>query len=115
MSEYKAPAQTLFIADSSLWAIGYSDNVGYQDIYCPIGTHPEAGLHDCFRDTCSSNHGTVIPPAGWVTKRHHGGANCVFMDGHAKWFKYERLRDSNPANDIWGHTTTPPGGDAWRC
>jgi len=113
LADYKAPAETLFICDSSLWnRLGSAyDNVGYQDVYCPIGKHPKSGLHDCFRDQCTTNNGKNLPPSCWVARRHNGGANCVFMDGHAKWFKYERLIDPNPATDLWGHTTAGEGGD----
>jgi prepilin-type N-terminal cleavage/methylation domain-containing protein/prepilin-type processing-associated H-X9-DG protein len=119
LAEFRSPASTIFIADSSLWArLGSAyDNVGYQDIYCPIGTHPLSGLHDCFRDNCSGydavNGTAVVPPSGWVARRHSGGANCVFMDGHAKWYKYERLRDPNPANDLWGHDSGEGGDRGW--
>jgi prepilin-type N-terminal cleavage/methylation domain-containing protein/prepilin-type processing-associated H-X9-DG protein len=115
VAEVSAPAATIFIADSSLWAITGDEAVGYQDIYCPIGVHEPVGqnLHDCFRDKCSTgqtglNLEPLPPGSGWVSKRHQGGANVTFMDGHAKWYPYSRLRDTNPANDIWGHTTTPP-------
>jgi prepilin-type processing-associated H-X9-DG protein len=47
--------------------------------------------------------------AGWnvhfVSARHSGGGNVVFMDGHAKWFKQENIihRFSNGENhwDQW--------------
>jgi prepilin-type processing-associated H-X9-DG protein len=116
-SEYKAPANTLFVADSSIWARpglwGLADS-GWQDVYCPIATHPEAGLHDCFRDNCSSNNGAVRPPSCWISKRHNEGSNCTFVDGHTKWYKYDVITNPNPpaGGDIWGHTTTPRGGDA---
>jgi prepilin-type N-terminal cleavage/methylation domain-containing protein/prepilin-type processing-associated H-X9-DG protein len=115
MAEMQAPAATIFIADSSLWSInGNDESNGYQDIYCPIGLHyPEgANLHDCFRDQCTTGKGTGLEPlppgSGWVSRRHMMGANAVFMDGHAKWHSYKRLRETDPAQDIWGHTTTPP-------
>jgi len=116
MSEYKRPASTMFIQDSATWpgaAWGEtSDFVGWQDVYCPIGTHPRSGLHDCFRDQCTGakKNPPVNPPSGWTARRHSGGANCTFVDGHAKWYKYERLRDPNPADDIWGHDSGE-GGD----
>ncbi|MCC6445625.1 MAG: prepilin-type N-terminal cleavage/methylation domain-containing protein [Armatimonadetes bacterium] len=115
LAQITAPANTIFIADSSTWARFGNDNAGYQDIYCPIGKHADAGLHDCFRDNCSSNDGKLLPPSGWISKRHAGGANCVFMDGHAKWYKYETLVDPNPAVDLWGHTTSGSSGNGNQC
>jgi prepilin-type processing-associated H-X9-DG protein len=115
LPDYKRPSNTIFIQDSSTWGRGGGENVGYQDVYCPIGMHPLSGLHDCFRDNCSSGGssggpGPTWPATGWTARRHSGGANNVFMDGHAKWYKYERLRDGNKANDIWGHDSGE-GGD----
>lgn len=33
--------------------------------------------------------------ASRVTKRHNGGANVVFYDGHAKWMKQEKIADTS--------------------
>jgi len=77
-AEVTAPATTIFMTDSSHWALNGNDFEGHQDVYCPIGTHPESGLHDCFRDVCSTgkccqNLEPNPPGSGWISKRHQGG------------------------------------------
>jgi prepilin-type N-terminal cleavage/methylation domain-containing protein/prepilin-type processing-associated H-X9-DG protein len=37
-----------------------------------------------------------------VAERHFDGVNCVFVDGHVKWVRYEIL--STNKDDIWGNT-----------
>ena len=45
-----------------------------------------------------------------ITRRHVGGANCMFMDGHAKWYTYNAIVwERSPEKEIWGHFTAPEG------
>jgi prepilin-type N-terminal cleavage/methylation domain-containing protein/prepilin-type processing-associated H-X9-DG protein len=37
--------------------------------------------------------------------RHQGGANYIFFDGHAKWYRLEQTID--PANPLWGDKWYP--------
>lgn len=39
------------------------------------------------------NDGTFVPfgMLDWPAKRHMGGGNHFFVDGHAKWYRYEQL------------------------
>jgi prepilin-type N-terminal cleavage/methylation domain-containing protein/prepilin-type processing-associated H-X9-DG protein len=45
------------------------------------------------------NDGIFIPFGGldWPAKRHLGGGNHLFVDGHAKWYRYEELVNVSPA------------------
>ena len=46
-----------------------------------------------------------------VTKRHRGGANVLFFDGHVGWFTHDEIeRDDLPYNTYWGI----PGRLRWR-
>ena len=38
---------------------------------------------------CPEYHTHTFPPVWAVQKRHQGGSNYLFFDGHAKWMKYE--------------------------
>ena len=55
---------------------------------------------------CSGADLAIIPNA---TQRHLEGANYVFFDGHAKWFKgASKDQASNIYNAATGFTTTTP-------
>jgi prepilin-type processing-associated H-X9-DG protein len=40
--------------------------------------------------------GSGSPRPGWtrISKRHSGGANVLWVDGHAKWDRRERLEQT---------------------
>jgi len=44
--------------------------------------------------------GTIDPVTELNTRRHQGGANYVFVDGHAKWQRFEQTW-SPPARNWW--------------
>jgi len=39
---------------------------------------------------CPEYHTHTFPPVWAVQKRHQGGSNYLFYDGHAKWCRYEQ-------------------------
>lgn len=39
---------------------------------------------------CPDYHTHSFPPVWPVQKRHQGGSNYLFYDGHAKWLRYEQ-------------------------
>jgi len=39
---------------------------------------------------CPDYHTHTFPPVWAVQRRHQGGSNYAFFDGHAKWLKYEQ-------------------------
>jgi len=43
------------------------------------------------------NDGTFVPDEGRdrPARRHMGGGNHFFVDGHAKWYRYEDLVDTS--------------------
>jgi prepilin-type N-terminal cleavage/methylation domain-containing protein/prepilin-type processing-associated H-X9-DG protein len=77
-----------------------SFSAGYLRTYCPqtgTATDMPHGTASC---------ATLKASAG-VDPRHNGGANALFVDGHAKWIKIESLlapeTDANHPVDLWGH------------
>lgn len=63
------------------------------------------------------NDGTFVPFAGdtpsqgqldWPARRHFGGGNHVFVDGHAKWYPYTELVKVSAAGKPIGKT------DLWK-
>jgi prepilin-type N-terminal cleavage/methylation domain-containing protein/prepilin-type processing-associated H-X9-DG protein len=55
---------------------------------------------------------TVVDPRTELqVDRHSGGANCVFLDGHAKWHRFEQLwnPEANPPLNAFDPNTAAPG------
>ncbi len=102
LSQITRPAQTIMYADNAAkqnmaTCVGEPDTEydGPNVLYCPY----------CYQGTFCwgmTGNGTGI------SKRHNGGANAAFVDGHVKWYPQSRLMDwGGPvADNLWGH----PGG-----
>jgi prepilin-type N-terminal cleavage/methylation domain-containing protein/prepilin-type processing-associated H-X9-DG protein len=88
------PSQTVLLADSARDSDCNTANDGMESgdlmcIYCPLnGGCPRA-----------MGNGTA------VTNRHSQGANGVFADGHAAWYKQSQWISTGMtvSNDLWGH------------
>lgn len=52
---------------------------------------------DTFRDTdgtvYTEDPNTGTSPNRVIFSRHNGGGNCLFVDGHVKWLRAQRVRD----------------------
>jgi len=79
------PARTLYIADSS-YSPDSNQNAGWQDIKCPLLPHKKKLASQL--DVYVSGKQFGGPDNANISRRHAGGANGVFMDGHAKWSSY---------------------------
>jgi prepilin-type N-terminal cleavage/methylation domain-containing protein/prepilin-type processing-associated H-X9-DG protein len=100
LAAFEEPARTLFLADSAPLP-GGNQAQGWQDIKCPMA-HRQPLANDVDR--------YVVPVPGVgphnsnVSKRHQGGANGVFMDGHAKWYPFDAIVNQRErGKEIWGH------------
>jgi len=104
-AEIHIPAGTLAIADSQGSGTRPCDNddpsdPDYINLQC-LGNHGYAidppQLPPCKygpgpnRYATGGTPGVRVPPAA----RHSGGANVVFVDGHAKWMRVEELNADN--------------------
>ena len=79
MGYYNYPAEQLLFMDSE------SGTTSYNWVYCPEYT------------TDGGN--------GYVAKRHNGGANVAFLDGHCKWLSNSKLRSTDADGyRMWAHT-----------
>jgi prepilin-type N-terminal cleavage/methylation domain-containing protein/prepilin-type processing-associated H-X9-DG protein len=98
-SNFKEPARIVLAGDSVANLPG-CNKIAWQDLQCGVGPHPEGGA-DCLLDLFT----TACPEASiWhVSDRHSGGANFVFVDGHAKWYRYEAAHNIEPNTQIFGH------------
>jgi prepilin-type N-terminal cleavage/methylation domain-containing protein/prepilin-type processing-associated H-X9-DG protein len=103
MASLSRPAQTVLVADTA--GLGCSlpsprlpmeeeiEVRGPNIIYCPV-CYP-TGIHCAPGDV--AGHGTGI------SRRHNGGSNGCFADGHAKWMSQQIWINSDPNDNFWGH------------
>ncbi len=86
LTEVPNPAKTLLIADSDQAAAGNPEK-GHYAISAFGPGFDEYGLNpEAFR-------------CNFVSKRHKGGANVAFVDGHVEWMTIEQIYQKN-GNDI---------------
>ncbi len=97
------PARTLYIADSSLGSKNL--NAGWQDIWCPILPHKKKLATEL--DVYAKDKSIGTPPNTNIAPRHSGGANAIFMDGHAKWYPRNAFWETSPEKELWGHFSSP--------
>ncbi|MBI4024261.1 MAG: hypothetical protein HY360_04720 [Verrucomicrobia bacterium] len=91
----KRPEEKVWFADGS-----YYPPTG-EDTWASVNCSTEAGANQ------------LLP----VSKRHRGGSNLVFFDGHAQWKSYKDIMPIAPGalfNDHWdpdedGNISTPDG------
>jgi len=84
LGDIEHPSRVMVLCDSSNPSAGPS---GHEAVYCPH-CYPDAWPYDI--------------PNYAVADRHNGGANCLFLDGHAKWYGLEAVLRTD-SNSIWGH------------
>jgi prepilin-type N-terminal cleavage/methylation domain-containing protein/prepilin-type processing-associated H-X9-DG protein len=93
---------TVLIGDASqqdLWVAGYRNywtNIGGGDFL--------GGLDAGAFGTTNLTAAQIQTQKNLGRARHSGQVNCVFLDGHAKAWQYDRLIDDlvrNPNNSIW--------------
>jgi len=113
-----APASTITIMDSEAPPSGFCgmDGWGWPNVFCPLANcdnilsiNPTDGAYcgpyvladpDAYPDVPVGDAGGT-----WCYgTRHTGGANCAFMDGHAKWYKAKALQATRDP-DLFGHQT----------
>jgi len=84
LASIRSPASTIYIAELKENASGIADHY-----------HPAAWRwpNDC---------GTYIPPeAELAMDWHSGGANYTFVDGHAKWYRFEQTWTMDGRIDLY--------------
>jgi prepilin-type processing-associated H-X9-DG protein len=118
LSEMASPAETLIIMDGTYYNMAprYDDDDGNQvSSSILIGDPSQQNPYPAYRFYWTQiGNGSWDPtartaPAIAMAKRrgrsrHLGQMNCVFGDGHAKSWQYDKLIDDlkvNPNNSIW--------------
>jgi len=102
-AQIEVPSQTILIADS--------DGTGRLP-YDPDSKDPHRiGNHGYtidppFLPPRPGNYWCISEPGFkcWISKRHNGGANVAFCDGHVKWYRREALYQDN---SLWNGRGDP--------
>lgn len=98
LSVFQRSSELLFVADAETAVAGSpartagcgSFQAGYLRITDPLAAHGRSA--GCF---------TYSQTNGLVDFRHFDGTNILFLDGHVKWNKADRVRANQ--DDLWGH------------
>jgi prepilin-type N-terminal cleavage/methylation domain-containing protein/prepilin-type processing-associated H-X9-DG protein len=93
------PARIIFLADSQIDP-RIDANLGWQDIKCPM---PHKLPLANYVDIHVNNKADGGPNNPNISRRHQGGANAIFMDGHGRWAPYALFLNTSPGQEIWGH------------
>jgi prepilin-type N-terminal cleavage/methylation domain-containing protein/prepilin-type processing-associated H-X9-DG protein len=102
LASFLEPARTILLADSQ-YDPRVNPNSGWQDIKCPM-PHKEPLKSQVDRWVVDeASGGSATNPNPNITRRHQGGANAIFVDGHAKWVHFDTYLNRTPGQEIWGH------------
>jgi prepilin-type processing-associated H-X9-DG protein len=99
---YRVPTSLAQVADPA-GTLMLADGQGGLHVYSPV-VRPMT--LDWDRDGIPDSEPGVFRREGPYNRtdpfRHRGGANCAFVDGHARWIDAKTLITNK--NDIWGST-----------
>jgi len=79
----------------------WADATGYRYYWTLIGNGNKSNTQSV---TIADNAATIAAARASGKSRHNGMVNCIFGDGHAKAWPYDKLIDDawkNPNNTIW--------------
>ena len=65
--------------------------------YCDVHYHPWLGEVEL-----PQNSADLVNPMAISVKRHTGGSNYVYSDGHAKWQRFENTRKPFEQHEHYG-------------
>jgi|YNPNPStandDraft_1061719.scaffolds.fasta_scaffold33218_3 prepilin-type N-terminal cleavage/methylation domain-containing protein/prepilin-type processing-associated H-X9-DG protein len=103
MAMFKRPADTVFGAETG-YAKEYKGPQGAQGDRCNW-ERASSGFVMC--PQCGVNGSWNCGPYATfaMTDRHTGGLNLMYLDGHAKWMKFEAMVQAalNPTTDLFAH------------
>ena len=84
------PAQSIYIVERRSYGNKTTD-------FCDVHYHP--WLNEIELPTSPTD---LVNPIAAATKRHSGGSNYVYSDGHAKWQRFENTRRAFPRHELFG-------------
>jgi prepilin-type processing-associated H-X9-DG protein len=103
MSKFRRPANVVFAAETG-YAREYTGPKGPQGDRCNW-EKASSGFVMC--PQCGVNGSWACGPYATfaMTDRHSGGLNLQFLDGHAKWMKFEAMAAAafDRSTDLFAH------------
>lgn len=104
------PAQALFEKYIQTSLAGIEDSAG--TVFCGDSRPAANQQHWAWQVTGTTLNTTVNPPIlgypdyqGQFVARHNGGLNFTFFDGHAKWFKIEKIAEKDSTGTMLRYFT----------
>lgn len=100
-SRFQRPANTVFGAET-----GYAKEYGAAHNLPDRCSYETANSGFVMCPACAPDGSSCGPYSTWaMTDRHNGGLNVMFLDGHAKWLKFETMARMaiDPAQDAFAH------------
>ncbi|MDH7571046.1 MAG: prepilin-type N-terminal cleavage/methylation domain-containing protein [Armatimonadota bacterium] len=94
LSNFESPASTIAFLHTGL-SSGETDSSMLSFAYCPMPNHNYGATH----------------PTYHVGQMHFDGTVVAFLDGHARWMKYDQIvsGSSTYLAELWGH----PASGSW--
>jgi prepilin-type N-terminal cleavage/methylation domain-containing protein/prepilin-type processing-associated H-X9-DG protein len=100
------PSQALFEKGRQTTLAGIDDSAG--TVFCGDSKPAANQKHWAWQVTGGTLNTSVTPPIlgvpdyqGQFVGRHNNGGNFTFFDGHAKWFKIEKIAERDAATGTW--------------
>ena len=90
LAQLPAPSQSIYVVERRSEGKKNTD-------FCDVHYHPwlaEAEL--------PQNVGDTVNPVALAARRHSGGSNYVYADGHAKWQRFENTRKPFDQHELYG-------------
>lgn len=90
LPQIPTPAQSVYVVERR------SGNIPKTD-YCDVHYHPWLGEVELPQSSAD-----LVNPIAISGKRHTGGSNYVYSDGHAKWQRFENTRKPFDQHEFYG-------------
>ena len=90
LAQIPTPAQSVYIVERKSEGNKTTD-------FCDVHYHPWLGEVEI-----PANSGDVLNPVAIANRRHTGGSNYVYADGHARWQRFENTRKPFEQHTLYG-------------
>mgnify|MGYP003342843430 CR=1 FL=1 len=90
LAQINTPAQSIYVLERRSEGKPTTD-------FCDVHYHPWLGEVDI-----PANDADLVNPMAVASKRHTGGSNYIYADGHAKWQKFENTRKPFEGHLLFG-------------
>ena len=90
LSQITTPSQSIYLVERR------SDGNAKTD-FCDVHYHPWLGETEL-----PANSADTVNPIAIASRRHSGGSNFIYSDGHTKWQRFENTRRPFEGHELYG-------------